>query len=293
MKKFFSNLKWSAKDVVFNKNTYGLVFYDWKKAYKESVMGFFWVFIKPIFSVALFILGNIAINFVGNNNSMSIPYIFWLILGMLPWLFISDAANSSSTVIIQYSFLITKLKYNKHKIFFFTLMSRFLQHLVLMTLFFVAYVIVYSINWGESGNITGYPNITVKLTFHLFQLPLIAIIMFIFFYAWTFVVAQLSVISNDVRQVISLFVTGIFWLSGSFFDPNLLSGNLEWLKYLIYINPFASFLSLFRDSYVTQIWFFEMDRWIAILPVIIWSILLFGVGFWISSRTKEWFNDQV
>lgn len=294
------------KSNFFNKFIFSLVIYDWKKQYKGSLFGTLWTFIKPVFSVVLFLFGNIVIS--NSTLGTGTSSIFSLILGMLPWIFISESMVAPSYTFTSYGFLITKMKYSKFKILFFTNLSRFIQHFILMVLFFIGYFIVYFVehyggNWGPNPL---QPNI------YMLELPLIAVLMFVFFYSWSIFTSILSIISNDFRQIVTLLITGIFWISGTFYNPANINteGTLgplnSFIQQLTYMNPLATFLSMFRNAFcvnfenvagvnaVANHFFYDgFSNWYPFLWVLIWTVIFFIGSLFVVKKTKEWFNDQL
>lgn len=299
----------------FNLSVFKLSFYDFSKLYKGSVLGIFWTFFKPVFSTAVFYLGNIIINpsFATTMTSTGFPNWISLIVGMLVWSYLSDGLGSNSSVLNQYSFLITKMRYKKSKIYLFSNMSKFFQHFVIMMIFFIVYLIIC------------FTTSTVKIDqlLYLIQLPIVAILMMLFFTCWTSMVAPLVVISSDVQQIIALFVTSIFWISGTFFDTTSLiqvtdaNANLSQFNIIIYnlicLNPLATFISLFRSSYIGNVhytfrdgsvsdnynWFFSghwdgnifIGYWYKIIVIIMWCVIFVLIAFFINKKTKGWLND--
>lgn len=306
----------------FNISVFKLSFYDFSKLYKGSVLGVFWTFFKPVFSTAVFYLGNLIINpsFTSAFTQSNLPNWLSLIIGMLVWNYLSEALSGNSNVLSQYSFLITKMKYKKSKIYLFSNISKFFQHFVLMMIFFVVYIAVF---FTTTEPISGEkPNIDQFL--YLLQLPIVAILMMVFFTCWTSFVAPICVISNDFKQVVFLFVTSIFWISGTFFDTTSLinvsdsSGSLSSFNVIVYnvicLNPLATFISLFRSSFVGSVgykfpdgtsssdfnWFFSgqwtsegvfVGYWYKIVITLIWCVVFVLIGYFVSKKTKGWLND--
>lgn len=290
--------------------TFKLIFYDFSKIYKGSALGMFWTFFKPVFASIIFYLGNVAIRGSFEDLPSGLPSWMPIVMGMIIWQYISDGLGQTPSVILDYSFLVTKMKYRKSKIYFFTNLSKFLQHLVLITIFFLIYVIVILANDKLSFS-------EKQLT--LLQLPLVALLMIIFFISWTFLMAPMCVISKDIKELISLFVMCAFWVSGTFFEPESLikqgnnSGLQQFIYQLITLNPLATFISLFKVSYFggqnillldgtnasDYSWFFEghfyngffIGYWYKIVWVLIWSLIFVIIGYVISKKTKTWIND--
>lgn len=300
----------------FNLSIFKLSFYDFSKLYKGSVLGVFWAFFKPVFSTAIFYLGNMIINssFTTAMTSNGFPNWMSIIIGMLVWNYLSDALNGNANILNQYSFLITKMHYKKSKIYLFSNISKFFQHLVLMSIFFAIYLIIYFSVYYTPENVNQLIN--------LVQLPLVAILMMIFFTCWSSLIAPLVVISSDLSQIISLFVTSVFWISGTFFDTtSLIQGatgsSLSMFDIAIYnlicLNPLATFVSLFKSSYIGSLnynftdgtnasnynWFFSghwngevfQGFWYKIVIILVWCVIFVILAIIINKKTKSWLND--
>lgn len=301
----------------FNPSVLKLSFYDFSKLYKGSVLGVFWTFFKPVFSTAIFYLGNIIINpaYATNMTSSGFPLWMSLIIGMLVWSYLGDSLNTNSNILNQYSFLITKMRYKKNKIYLFSNISKFFQHLVLMSIFFIIYLIIYFTLYYNPQN--------VQQLQYLVQLPIVAILMVLFFTCWTSFVAPMVVISSDLQQIIALFVTSVFWISGTFFDTSsLIEGspgtNLNQFDVVIYnficLNPLATFISLFKTSYVGNPnnisftdgtnysdynWFFSghwngdvfLGYWYKVIIILAWCVVFILLAFILNRKTKGWLND--
>lgn len=308
----------------FNISIFKLSFYDFSKIYKGSVLGVFWTFFKPIFTTCLFYIGNIFINpdFATTTTSTGFPNWMSLIVGMLLWTYLSEAFSGNATILTQYSFLITKMKYKKSKIYMFANISKFFQHFVLMCVFFIVYLILY---FSMTGNIGDNMRNSGQLLY-LLQLPVIAIMMLIFFTCWSSFIAPITVISSDMNQVVILFVTSVFWISGTFFDVNSLlsdanpSGINLIMYHIICLNPLATFVSLFKSTYVGSIdytgtnpdlgnnpnmtldnfeWFYSghweanyfVGYWYKVILIFVWCLIFVLLTWWVNSKTKEWLND--
>lgn len=285
-----------------------LAFYDFSKIYKGSFLGVVWAFFKPLFSTLIFFLGNVAINgssFLTETTMAGFGIWMSTIIGMVVWQYLSEGIGSTPSVIMDYSFLVTKMKYKKSRIYFFTNLSKFLQHFVLMIIFFIIYLIIAF-------------SIGADVQLSLIQLPFVALMMVIFFFCWTMFIAPLCVVSRDVKELVSLLVMCAFWVSGTFFDPNTLisdssSGIQKVIYQLVTINPLATFVSIFKSSFfgfTNNIsangispsefeWFFEgqfsngffIGYWYKFVWVGIWSLIFVVGGIVISKKTKTWIND--
>ena len=75
---------------------------DFKTKYAGSILGLIWAFIQPIITVVIYWF----IFQVGfNNDAVSgYPFILWLVAGLAPWMFISDAIVNATNSLVEYSY---------------------------------------------------------------------------------------------------------------------------------------------------------------------------------------------
>lgn len=92
---------WQYKDLF-----YFLVLRDIKVLYKQTVLGFAWAIIRPVFSMVVFtiIFGNIA-----QVNSDGVPYAVFSYVALVPWTYFAAALTGSTESLIGNSAMLTKV----------------------------------------------------------------------------------------------------------------------------------------------------------------------------------------
>lgn len=92
---------WHYRDLL-----YILTVRDIKVRYKQTVLGILWAVIQPLFMMVVFTLffGRLA-----GMPSDGIPYPVFAYAGLLPWIFFSNAVNTSGNSLVGNSSLITKV----------------------------------------------------------------------------------------------------------------------------------------------------------------------------------------
>ena len=83
---------------------------DFKAKYAGSALGCMWAFLQPIITIVLywfvFQLG------FRSQPVEGFPFILWLMIGLIPWLFISEAVTNATTSMVEYSYLVKKVLFN-------------------------------------------------------------------------------------------------------------------------------------------------------------------------------------
>ena len=92
---------WQYKDLF-----YFLVLRDIKVLYKQTILGFAWAIIRPVFSMVVFtiIFGNIA-----QVNSDGVPYAVFSYVALVPWTYFAAALTGSTESLIGNSGMLTKV----------------------------------------------------------------------------------------------------------------------------------------------------------------------------------------
>lgn len=85
---------------------YFLVWRDIKVLYKQTVLGFAWAVIRPVFSMIVFtiIFGNLA-----RVSSDGVPYAIFSYTAVVPWTYFSTSMTASTTSLVGNTKMLTKV----------------------------------------------------------------------------------------------------------------------------------------------------------------------------------------
>ena len=81
--------------------------------------------------------------------------------------------------------------------------------------------------------------------------------MYFFFLVLSWMTAPLSAFSKDFENLINSIITGLFWLSGIFWNTYDISPL--WLRKLMYFNPINYFVNGYRKSFLTDTFIFDSN----------------------------------
>ena len=90
---------------------------------------------------------------------------------------------------------------------------------------------------------------------YLLQVPILLLLMFVFWDIVSIMFSQLSAISKDVKNLMNAMSTPFFWLSGVIFDVK--SVPVDWIQTILYFNPITFFVTSFRGAFYDKVWFWE------------------------------------
>ncbi len=241
--------------------------FDLVKFYKGAALGYAWAIIRPMVTIGVYLF---AFTIIRNNPRMgNFPYFLWLIAGLCPWFFISDAIVGGAMSIRTYRHFVTKMKFPISTIPTFTILSKLYVQLMLVGAITVVFML-----FGF------FPDI-YYLQF-LIYIPM----MYLFFLALSWTLASLSVISRDFENLVKAAIQAILWLSPILWNINDIKSNF--LRIILKLNPIGYFVQGYRDILLYKRWFFESPYTIYMIFVIIIFAL---IGSRVYKRTYKEFTD--
>ncbi|WP_289356578.1 ABC transporter permease [Paenibacillus sp. S-12] len=240
---------------------------DFKSRYLGSYLGMFWAFFQPMFLVLVYwFVFQVGFR---SNPIEDIPFILWLLAGIVPWFFFSDSLASATTSIEQNSFLVKKVVFNVHFLPIVKIISALKVHFVFILLMLIVFY-----SYGEP--------------FDLHQLQIFyysgALILFLTGLSW--VVSSLNVFIKDIGQIVSVVLQFGFWLTPIFWSFDLLPEKWQWV---FKFNPMYYVVAGYRDSLINKVWFWHHYNLTALFWVV--TLFLLFVGAKLFKKLSPHFSD--
>lgn len=95
----------------------------------------------------------------------------------------------------------------------------------------------------------------MPLDVYLLQVPILLVLMFLFWNTVSILFSQLSAMSKDVKNLMSAMSTPFFWLSGVLFDVKDI--HIGWVQTMLDFNPITFFVTAFRGAFYDKTWILE------------------------------------
>ena len=237
----------------FWKTIFKLAKVDLIKTYRGSALGWSWAIIKPTVTIAVYWV-TFSVGLRAPRLIEGYQYFIWLIVGIVPWFYMSEMITQGTEAIRSYKHLVTKMNFPVSTIPTFVSLSKLFVNLCMIGITILIYVGM------------GYP-----LDIYILQLPFYILCMFVFFTGWSLFASPLAAMSKDFSNLIKSFTTGIFWLSAIIWDPSDVSNKL--FKYFLKANPITYVVQGFRDTFIYKEWFFEKKETLvfAVVLVVMWT----------------------
>lgn len=215
-----------------------LSLFELRKQSRGAVLGWAWFFVRPaIYVVCFWFALEIGLR-AGKTVEGAPPYILWLTSGLFPWFFMQGMINRGSDVLHRYPYLVNKIKFPLSGISGIFSGAEILVHLMLLVVLFVIYF--------ACG---------MTLDVYLLQVPLLVVLMFLFWNTFSIMFSQLAGVSKDMGNLIKTLSTPLFWLSGVIFDVKGLPN--ETLQTILNFNPVTFFVEAYRCAFYKKVWFWD------------------------------------
>ena len=94
---------WENRELIWN-----LAKSDFKARFASSYLGTFWAFVQPVITVLIYVFV-FQVGFKSGDTSTGYPYLLYLVSGICPWFFFSEAWMNATGCLVEYSYLVKKV----------------------------------------------------------------------------------------------------------------------------------------------------------------------------------------
>lgn len=240
---------------------------DFRTKYLSSYLGMFWAFVNPAVSVlVLWFVFQMGFKAAAVGDA---PFILWLLCGIIPWFFVSEAIANATNAVSDNSYLVKKVVFRVSVLPIIKILSSLLVHVVFVVLLFILFLL-YGFRFDLQGLQVGY---------YLF-----AAIVLLLGISW--ITSSLTVFARDVGQVVGVLLQFGFWLTPIFWSPGIMP---EAVRPFISLNPFYYIVDGYRGSLLYKTWFWQEPG----LTIYFWAVtgIIFVFGALLFNRLRPHFAD--
>ena len=241
---------------------------DFKTKYAGSYLGIFWAFVQPVVTVLVywFVFSKLRSGMV-----RSVPFILWLIAGLVPWFYFSDCMNTGCNALIEYSYLVKKVVFRIEVLPVVKIVSALFVHL-----FFIAVLLVLYTIMGFPPTITAIQ--IIYYTFCMFVLTL----------GIAYLNCSVAVFFRDLTQIVSIMLQVGVWMTPimwNFSDFNLSPP----VQVLFKMNPMYYIVEGYRGALIDKVWFWERPG----LTAYFWglTLVIMFIGTRVFGKLRIHFAD--
>lgn len=250
---------------------------EFRNRYLGSSLGLFWALVHPA-SIIILYWFVLQLAF-GDPNIGNVPFVLWLMCGLVPFFFLSESISAGATTIVENAFLVKKVVFRVNMLPVVRLLALVPIHLI-----FVGLILVLTLCYRR------------PITLYSLQIPY-------YFFAGcclclgiSFLTSALMPFLRDTVQVIAVVTQFLFWLTPIFWSPTTVSispAKKRILMPLLEANPLFYLVQGYRESLAATsgVWFWQ--HWL--LTIYFWGVTLafLVVGMLVFKRLRPHFADVV
>jgi ABC-type polysaccharide/polyol phosphate export permease len=233
---------------------------DIKLRFKNSLLGFLWHLLNP-----LFYLGILALVFSHIIKIQMENYVLFLFAGLISWRMIQQTSIVATYSIVNNQELIKKIHVPKLIFPLATVIAQFIDHIILTVVLFIFLFILKG---------------TISLA--LFMTPFMILLIFIFSLGLSLLFSTCYVYIKDTPHVIAIAFQALFFLTPIIYPLDVLPSRA---KIFFKLNPFYYFIEYFRSPF----YYAKMPSGGQTIVVCVLSFVSLILGMYIFLRKKDSF----
>jgi lipopolysaccharide transport system permease protein len=242
-----------------------LVLKDLKLKYRGSVIGFAWSLANPALMATIYTFAFTRILHVGTEQ-----FVFYLMLGLLPWTYFAGAVGMSTGAIADNGGLVKSVWFPRAILpaatVFFNLVQYALTALVILPL------------------LMAYHRIPAAGPMLLF--PVFVGLQTIFTIGIALMLATGTTFFRDVRHLVEIALSVLFWTTPIIYDVSRIPDSL---RTLMLLSPLSSYVTAYHEIFYYRRW---PDPTVWTVSVA-YAAISIALGLWLIVRYEDGFAEQV
>lgn len=204
-----------------------LIKYERLAKNRESKLGSLWDILSPIIQIGTywFVFG---LGIRGGKPVGDIPYMMWMLGGLIPWFFLSACIRTGTSSILSKVSVLEKMNFPTSILITTSVLNEMISHLIMIGIVYVIFLI------------QGYhPNITnINLIYYLFCATFFSI-------SFGLVFSVLTMLARDVKNIVTssmrmlFYITPVLWTTDKL--PVFIQGVMK-------LNPLSYIIEGYRAS---------------------------------------------
>lgn len=229
-----------------------------KRKYSRSYLGIVWSVLNPLLMMTV-----LSMIFTQIFDRAIENYPIYYLSGYILWHMFTGATNAAMTTLIDNKNMLIKVRLPM-EIFVIVRVYTALVNLGYSLIAYIVMLIVFRIQ--------------IRVTVLLF--PVIILFILMFSLGVSFVLSTAYVFFGDVKHLYSVILTLWMYCSAIFYPVDRLEGVI---RTVIEFNPIYEYISATRNV----VMYGAMPSVTEILKMLIWSVAVLGIGYWIFRRNKN------
>lgn len=260
----FSNTLWEKRGAI-----YEVAKRDLEAQFKNTYLGMIWAFLQPmVFVITLWVVFTVGLR---SNPGGEVPFVVYLISGMIAWQYFSTTFPSLTGVVQAHSFLVKKGDFNLALLHVAKLLAGLLPHFVLI-------LVVIGVCW-----LHGLPPTLYCLQILYYLAGMVVLLLGL---GW--ITSSTNVFIQDVGNIVGIIVQFGFWLTPIVWNVKIVDPKYQWI---VHLNPAAYIVDGYRDSMIYHRAFWSKPYETAYF--LLFTLIVLWIGSVVFRRLKPHFGEVI
>lgn len=247
---------------------------DFKTKYAGSYLGVVWAFVQPVITVLIYwFVFDKALHAAEINTKagIEVPFVLWLVAGLMPWFFFSDGLNFGTSALIDYSYLVKKVVFKISILPMVKIISALFVHIFFVIFTFILYFIY------------GY-----KPDIYYLQAIYYSFCIFVLVTGLSYITSAFVVFFKDLTQIIAIVLQVGVWMTPIMWNIDAMDLNPIVLG-ILKLNPMFYIVNGYRSTLISKVWFWETPG----LTLYFWifTLVILVLGITVFNKLKIHFSD--
>ena len=244
---------------------------DFRKRFVGSYFGVVWMFVQPIVTVLIYFC-IFQLGFKSVPPVPGVPYVLWLVPGIVPWFFFSEALNTVTGCLQEYSYLVKKVVFQVEILPMIKLTSCLMVHGFFILIMLALYLVM-----GQPVLITW-----IQILYYSLAAAVLAL-------AIGYFTSAVNVFFKDMANIVGICLQFGIWLTPIMYDEAMFTSRAPWVATVLKLNPFYYIVAGYRDSMLTGNWFWERPT----MTLYYWAVtaVILLIGLKMFKRLRPHFSD--
>lgn len=243
---------------------------DLRSRYSSSILGILWAFAMPLTTILVFWF----VFQMGFRNPPigDVPYILWFCAAYIPWIFFTDLLTNGSSCLIEYSYLVKKIRFQVSAIPIVKLLSSGIIHL-----FFVVMLCLMRMIYGLPFHLP-----MIQMLYYSFAAGMLGL-------GFVYLLCALAVFFKDTSSIVNIIVQIGFWVTPIMWnEQTMLDASI---RSILVLNPMHYIVTGYRDCLLNGGWFWERPAETVGFWAFTLALLLCGSLFF--RKLRPFFADEI
>ncbi|MCF1684853.1 ABC transporter permease [Tetragenococcus halophilus] len=241
--------------------------YEDKADYQSHYLGLAWQILNPAIQVGIYYL-IFGVGLRQGQEVGEVPFILWMLIGVTVWFYVNKSILGASNSIFKQISLVSKMKFPVSILPTINIVSNLSSYFPM-----VAIVIATVLSFG------------ITPTIYWIQYIYYFVCLISFLFAFGLLNATITILIRDYHIFLQSIIRLFFYVSGAIVNFEN-SGLPEYAVNILRLNPIYYIIDGFRDTFLSQEWFFEKATYTLVFWGIVFILLILGSHLHMKFRAK-------